>query len=109
MKRLTTPEGECVALNSYGIECVCTPDENCDEGCLNQRIARLAQYENTGLTPEQIRQALQLLRLAVDDFEQVMDVDKCVACSTEYCTHDALCRWRGADEAEELLGGENDE
>ena len=54
MYRLTTPEGECLALNSYGVECVCTPDENCDEGCLNQRIARLAQYENTGLTPEQV-------------------------------------------------------
>lgn len=108
MNRLTTPEGECVALNSYGIECVCTPDESCDEGCLNQRITRLAQYENTGLTPEQIRQALQLLRLAVDDFEQVMDGDKCAACSVEHCTHDALCRWRGADETEELLGGGND-
>ena len=54
MYRLTTPEGECLALNSYGVECVCTPDENCDEDCLNQRIARLAQYENTGLEPEEI-------------------------------------------------------
>jgi DNA-directed RNA polymerase subunit RPC12/RpoP len=54
MYRLTTPEGECLTLNSYGVECVCTPDENCDEGCLNQRIARLAQYEDTGLTPEQV-------------------------------------------------------
>lgn len=54
MYRLTTPEGECLALDCYGIECVCTPDENCDEGCLNQRIARLAQYENTGLAPEQV-------------------------------------------------------
>lgn len=54
MYRLTTPEGECLALDCYGIECVCTPDENCDEGCLNQRIARLAQYEDTGLTPEQV-------------------------------------------------------
>lgn len=62
MNRLTTPEGECMRKNEWGDTEKCCPDDNCDEGCLNLRIARLADYEDTGLEPDEIRKLITLLK-----------------------------------------------
>ena len=72
-------------------------------------VQRLGEYEDTGLTPEEIRQALCLLRLAADDLEIAMSSSKCHVCSAECCDVEAVCRWRGADEVEEFLGGNDDD
>lgn len=62
MNRLTTPEGECMRKNDWGDTETCCPDDNCDEGCLNLRIARLADYEDTGLEPDEIRKLITLFK-----------------------------------------------
>lgn len=62
MNRLTTPEGECMRKNEWGDTEKCCPDDSCDEGCLNLRIARLADYEDTGLEPDEIRKLITLLK-----------------------------------------------
>lgn len=62
MNRLTTSEGECMRKNEWGDTEKCCPDDSCDEGCLNLRIARLADYEDTGLEPDEIRKLITLLK-----------------------------------------------
>lgn len=62
MTRLTTPEGECMRKNEWGDTEKCCPDDNCDEECLNLRIARLADYEDTGLEPDEVRKLLKLIK-----------------------------------------------
>lgn len=62
MNRLTTPEGECMRKNEWGDTEKCCPDDSCDEGCLNLRIARLADYED-----EQERR--EMISPAVDDID----------------------------------------
>ena len=62
MNRLTTPEGDCMRKNEWGDTEKCCPDDSCDEGCLNLRIARLADYEDTGLEPDEIRKLITLLK-----------------------------------------------
>lgn len=87
----------------------------------------LAAYEDTGLTSGQVQRLQQensdlkrLMKLAVDDIEGLF-----VACDSEYnmhnkltvpgnckycknysengCVNDAICKWRYADEAKELI------
>lgn len=61
MDRLTTDYGECRIKTEYGYYEECCPDGNCDENCLSERIAKLADYESTGLTPEELDNLCNLL------------------------------------------------
>lgn len=113
MTRLTTENGMCKCF-LCGIKNPHYPDDFCTEECLNKRIIKLAEYENTGLDPKDVRVMIQKnseLR------ELLKSLEENVPKRCEYCSHlgeppnEFPCLWcRGenfkyiyADEVEEVL------
>jgi hypothetical protein len=122
MDRLTTEKGECKCF-LCGIKNPHYPDDFCTEECLNKRIMKLADYENTGLTPDEIlnlrkvnTKLKELMESAMFHFNHSSALTLCDICvyhdMPEYEEPCSSCfknvsfgnlKWIHADKIEEVL------
>lgn len=99
---------------------------NWDEHPIVAVLDKLAEYEDTGLKPQQLNHLKQenaamkrLLKLAMEDIRTAMKFNyksPCSVCSYyDKCHCDGICtiedelrKWRYADEVKELIDNENE-
>lgn len=84
MKRLTKRDAN-GAAHRYGCRNVCAYCRNCDCDDMAEMVERLAAYEDTGLTPEEIAALRAELDAAKRDIKNMLQSESC----EEFC---AFCK-----------------